>query len=141
MDTPSALASFASFAGAMGVRERGVLMGAEESKERGLGPIEGVLVVVGTGVRVVSGLDGSGLGFGRGTRLFREDKEGTGAAVVQDIGVDLLLLYDYPLGTRQHRAEERWWEGGEKRQGSEWRCSLCRHHLKQIKWDANRTVN
>jgi hypothetical protein len=49
VDTPSALASLASLAGAMGVRERGVLMGAEESRERGFGPVEGEFVV-GTGV-------------------------------------------------------------------------------------------
>ena len=61
MDTPSALASLASLSGAMGVRERGVLMGAEESKDRGFGPTEGALVV-GTGARIVSPFDGSGFG-------------------------------------------------------------------------------
>jgi len=135
VDTPSALASLASLAGVMGVRERGLLMGAEESKERGFGPIEGALVV-GTGVRIVSLLDGSG--FGLGTKLFREAKEGTGAVVVQDIVVGLILLYNYPLGMGQYRAEEvTRREGGGEKESNEWHCSFAQ---KQIKRHANMTV-
>ena len=95
VDTPSAFASLASLPGAIGVRERGVLMGPEESRERGFGPIEGGFVVC-TGIRVGSQLDGCGFGFGG--MLLRDVKEGTGAAVVQDIVVDLILLQDYRLG-------------------------------------------
>ena len=81
VDTPSALASFASLPGAMGVRERGVVMGAEESRERGFGTVEGELVA-GIGVWVDALLDGD---CGAGSTSFRKAKEGTGAAVVQDI--------------------------------------------------------
>jgi hypothetical protein len=72
----------------MGVRERGLLKGEEENKgkERGFGPVEGEFVVsadVGAGVLVE---------FGFGGISFRKAKEGTGAAVVQDIVGILELL-------------------------------------------------
>ena len=77
----------ASLAGVMGVRERGVLKGAEESKERGFGPIVGVGAGAGE-----SGVLLDGCGFEPGGISFREVKEGTGAAVVQDIAVIVILL-------------------------------------------------
>jgi len=84
VDTPSALASLASLPGAMGVRERGLPKGEEGSKgkQRGFGPVDGEFVVV--------GVDGCGFGFGGIS--FRKAKEGTGAAVVQDIVGVLKLL-------------------------------------------------
>jgi len=71
----------------MGVRERGLPKGEEgrKGKERGFGPVAGEFVV-GAGV----GLDGCGFGFGGIS--FRKAKEGTGAAVVQDIVGVLKLL-------------------------------------------------
>ena len=78
----------------MGVRERGLLKGAEESKERGFGPLEGAFVVgaggAGAGVGAGVSLDSCGVGFG-GISL-RKAKEGTGAAVVQDIIVISKML-------------------------------------------------
>jgi len=67
----------------MGVRERGLPKGEEgrKGKERGFGPVEGEFVV---------GADGCGFGFGGIS--FRKAKEGTGAAVVQDIVGVLKLL-------------------------------------------------
>lgn len=73
----------------MGVRERGVVMGAEESRERGFGPVEDKLV---TGAGIGAGVLLDGCGFGPGGISFRKAKEGTGAAVVQDIVVILILL-------------------------------------------------
>jgi hypothetical protein len=64
----------------MGVHER-ELMGAEESRERGFGSVEGELVV-GTDTMAAPLLDGCGFGLGR------MPFEGTGTAVVQDIVVD-----------------------------------------------------
>lgn len=112
VDTPSALASLASLAGAMGVRERWVLMGAEERRERGFGPVEGGFVV-GTDVGLLAGC-----GFGRGRTSFRIAKEGTGAEVVQDIVVYLRLSLGYRLCMRQYRAEVQRWSGDK-----EWDCS------------------
>ena len=81
----------AILAGVMGVRERGVLKGEEESRERGFGPVVGVGVGARAGESGVLLLDG-GCGFGPGGISFRESKEGTGAAVVQDIAGILILL-------------------------------------------------
>lgn len=79
-------------AGAIGVRERGVVKGAEESRERGFGPAENKFVAgAGIGASIGAGVLLDGCGFGPGGISFRKAKEGTGAEVVQDIVVILIL--------------------------------------------------
>jgi hypothetical protein len=85
VDTPSAFASLASLAGAMGVRARGVPRGAEEQSESGFGPAGDASVLDAVAVAVAVAAVAGSCAFVVGSKLFRKAKEGTGAAVVQDI--------------------------------------------------------